>query len=29
MALSIEAPHTPEGRRYAEFDARLADQIAR
>jgi len=29
MAISIEAPHTPNGRRYAELDARLADQVAR
>lgn len=29
MALSIEAPHTPNGRRYADLDARLADQVAR
>lgn len=28
MALSIEAPGTPEGRRYAELDARLAAQVA-
>jgi AcrR family transcriptional regulator len=29
MALSIEAPGTPQGRRYAELDARLTDQVAR
>lgn len=29
MALSIEAPTTPQGRRYAELDARLTDQVAR
>ena len=28
MALSIEAPGTPEGRRYAELDDRLAAQVA-
>lgn len=27
MALSIEAPSTPEGRRYTELDARLAAQV--
>lgn len=27
MALSIEAPGTPEGRRYTELDARLAAQV--
>lgn len=29
MALSIEQPATPEGRRWAELDARLADQVTR
>ena len=29
MAISIEAPHTPNGRRYADLDGRLADQVAR
>nr|WP_210529636.1 TetR/AcrR family transcriptional regulator [Rubellimicrobium arenae] len=29
MALSIEEPHTPNGRRYADLDGRLADQVAR
>ncbi|MBP1806836.1 hypothetical protein [Rubellimicrobium aerolatum] len=29
MAISIQEPHTPHGRRYAALDARLADQVAR
>ncbi len=29
MALSIEAAETPNGRKYAELDARLCDQVAR
>lgn len=29
IAISIEAPRTPNGRRYAELDGLLADQVAR
>lgn len=29
MALSIQEPHTPQGRRYTELDVCLADQVAR
>jgi AcrR family transcriptional regulator len=29
MAISIAEPHTPNGRRYAELDGCLADQVAR
>lgn len=29
VAISIEEPHTPNGRRYTELDGCLADQVAR
>ncbi|WP_256371818.1 TetR/AcrR family transcriptional regulator [Rubellimicrobium sp. CFH 75288] len=29
IALSVQEPHTPNGRRYAELDARLAGQVGR